>query len=210
MDFSAAAGRSSLPGQLLGMQWEVSGSDCLLSLCRILSWENSMAPMPSFPHYIIKMEESPFLAACSSIDTDQPVLSQCNRAAIIIITTEMARSSDSVFTFWRCVRPHSPRTFSRLVAGWACCACAPGGATSAAPGVTTDKIANQNSFERQVMLKWKSWTHLVDKPLGSFTVSFSHFNQNKELKKVSLYFPLVWSFEFFKTSQCFIGLAWIM
>lgn len=149
--------------QLLGMQWEVSGLGFLLSLSRVFAWENSknsMPPMPSFPHYTIKMGKSPFLAACSSIDTNHPVLSQHSRAAIIILTADVAKSSDSVFTFWVCQsRSQGIVVFGSRLSMLCLC---PWRSHFSCPRCPHrwNCTTNQSSSERQVMLKWKWWTHM--------------------------------------------------
>lgn len=157
--------------QLLGMQWEVSGLGCLLSLCRVLAWEISWLQCHPFPCYTIKMGKSQVLAACSSIDTNHPVLSQCSRAAIII-TTDMAKPVTLYSPSGVCVRA-DPRTISCLV--WACCALTPGGVTSTAfrSHHRWNCTTNQNSSERQMILKWKGWAHTWKTNL--WDLSRSHF-----------------------------------
>lgn len=125
------------------------------------------------PCYTIKMGKSQVLAACSSIDTNHPVLSQCSRAAIII-TTDMAKPVTLYSPSGVCVRA-DPRTISCLVAGWACCALTPGGVTSAAfrSHHRWNCTTNQNSSERQMMLKWKWWAHTWKTNL--WDLSQSHF-----------------------------------
>lgn len=197
--------------QLLGMQWEVSGLGSLLSLCRVLAWEISWLQCHPFPLLHNKNGEvSGF--SCLFINRYKSPCPQSVQQSSHHHHNWYGQASDSVFTFWGVCESRSQDNLmfgSRLSvlcsypwrSHFSCLQVSPQMKLHHKP----EQFRKADDAKMEMMS-----THVEDKPLGSFTVSFSHFNQNKDLKKVSLYFPLVWSFGFFKTFRCFLGLACIM